>query len=219
MIRWRTELPHLACLAGLFIAAAALWPVAPEKMPVHWNLYGEVDRYGSRAEGLLLIPAIAVGLYALMLFLPRVDPHRENYEKFEPTYRRVRWMLTAFLAAVYIIVLTSTFNPAFDGVFAGSLLVGLLFAALGNTFGKLRTNWFLGIRTPWTLTSKRSWAKTHRVGGWLFVLLGALIALTGYTRSAPLLIVTLIVLVLGLIGLIVYSYIVWKNDPEVSSTN
>jgi hypothetical protein len=48
----RSELAHLACVAALFVTAGVAWPFAPEAMPVHWNLAGQVDRYGGRAEGL-----------------------------------------------------------------------------------------------------------------------------------------------------------------------
>lgn len=209
----RSESAHLACVAALFVAAGVAWPFAPEAMPVHWNLAGQVDRYGGRAEGLLAVPLIALALYALLRFLPKIDPRRENYEKFGATYAAMRWAMTGFLAALYAILLTSTFRPGFDGVFAGSLAVGGLFVFLGNLFGKLRPNWFVGIRTPWTLTSRESWAKTHRAGSWVFIAGGVLIALTGYTRSPASLVASLVVLIGGSLGLVVYSYVVWTKDP------
>lgn len=210
----RSEAWHLACIAALFAVTAAVWPYAPAKMPVHWNLAGEVDRYGSRAEGLLIWPVLALGMYGLFLLLPRLDPLRQNYEKFAGTYAVFRWSMTGFLAILYAIVLTSTFQPNFNGTFAASLAVGGLLALLGNSFGKLRPNWFVGIRTPWTLSSRLSWARTHRLGGWLFILTGVLIAWTGYTQSPIVLGVTLTVLFAGLLGLVVYSYLVWKTDPQ-----
>lgn len=210
----RSEGAHLVCVTTLFVAAAVAWPHAPEKIPVHWNLAGEVDRYGGRAEGLLAVPLIALGLYALLLFLPRIDPRRENYAKFAGTYSTLRRAITLFLAVLYAILLTSTFHPGFDGTFAASAAVGGLLACMGNLFGKLRPNWFVGIRTPWTLSSRESWAKTHRAGGWLFMASGGLIAWTGYTRSPAVLVASLVVLLGGTLGLVVYSYIVWSRDGE-----
>jgi uncharacterized membrane protein len=215
----RSEGAHVACVAALFVAAALAWPHAPESMPVHWNLAGEVDRYGGRAEGLLAVPLIALGLYALLLWLPRIDPRRENYEKFAATYLTLRWSITLFLAVLYAILLTSTFRPGFDATFAASAAVGGLLAFMGNLFGKLRPNWFVGIRTPWTLSSRESWAKTHRAGGWLFIASGGLIALTGYTRSPACLIASLALLLGGTLGLVVYSYVVWSRDPDRASCN
>lgn len=49
-------------------------------------------------------------------------------------------------------------------------LVGALFIAMGNMFGKIRPNYTLGIRTPWTLADAQVWDKTHRFAGRLFVI-------------------------------------------------
>ena len=48
--------------APTLIAAAVLfsmfvYPRLPERMPVHWGLHGQVDRYGSRVEGAFMLPA------------------------------------------------------------------------------------------------------------------------------------------------------------------
>ena len=41
-----------------FAVSIVAWPRIPERAPVHWNVAGEVDRYGGRAEVLLLMPAM-----------------------------------------------------------------------------------------------------------------------------------------------------------------
>src|SRR5207247_1788045 len=46
-----------AAMVGL---AALTWPGAPERIPVHWNLHMQVDRYGGRFEGLLGLPRVFV---------------------------------------------------------------------------------------------------------------------------------------------------------------
>ena len=58
----------------------------------------EVDRYGGRIEGLLLMPAIAVAIYLLMLFVPRLDPGRMNYAKFAGAWYTMRASSLALLA-------------------------------------------------------------------------------------------------------------------------
>jgi len=50
--------------------------------------------------------------------------------------------------------------------------LGLLFILMGNYLPRLPRNFFFGIRTPWTIASERVWKKSHRVGGWLFVIGG-----------------------------------------------
>ena len=56
-----------------------------------------------------------------------------------------------------------------------------------NLLAKIRPNWFVGIKTPWTLISKLSWIKTHRLGEWLFMVMGLTfigMGLTGLADSA-----------------------------------
>ena len=79
--------------------------------------------------------------------------------------------------------------------------------------GKIRPNWLVGIRTPWTLTSKESWVKTHRVGGWTFVLVGLVVIVSLALPVAPALVISLGALVLGLAWTVIYSYLVWRKDP------
>lgn len=213
-INWRTEWPQWLLLAGMFGLAASAWATAPARIPVHWNIAGQVDRYGGRFEGLLALPLLALGLYLLMVFLPRVDPGRANYQAFTGAYGTLRLGITALMAAVYglvhlwlrgVQVSIETWVP---------LLVGALFIVIGNLMGKIRPNWFVGIRTPWTISSKLAWTRTHRVGGWLFLLMGVLFMLTGILHVAWAVTVMVGVMVAGTLGLTVYSYLLWRRDPD-----
>jgi uncharacterized membrane protein len=95
------------------------------------------------------------------------------------------------------------------------VLIGGLFIAIGATMGKLRPNWFLGLRTPWTLSSKTAWVRTHRIGGWLFILLGMSTVLAMPFTEGPF---AARLLVFGAAGIavwsMVYSYILWRSDPD-----
>ena len=94
------------------------------------------------------------------------------------------------------------------------ILTGGLFVVLGNLLGKVRPNWFVGIRTPWTLSSKLAWDRTHRAGGWVFVLLGVLTMATAVLHAGWALRVLGVAGVASLLGLVVYSYVLWRRDPE-----
>ena len=77
-----------------------------------------------------------------------------------------------------------------------------------------RSIFFFGIRTPWTLTSESSWEKTHRLGGWGFVLTGVVsIVAALLTPDIAIWIFTGVMMVMVLF-LCVYSYVIWKNDPD-----
>jgi uncharacterized membrane protein len=87
---WRVELPLLLLMAAMFAGAIVAWPTAPARIPVHWNVDGTVDGYGGKVEGLLGIPLLALAIYLLMRFLPRIDPDRANYARFGGAYTALR---------------------------------------------------------------------------------------------------------------------------------
>ncbi|MGZ8754719.1 MAG: SdpI family protein, partial [Acidimicrobiia bacterium] len=71
-----------------------------------------------------------------------------------------------------------------------------------------------GIRTPWTLTSKRSWVKTHRLGGRIFIAMGAATMLGALFGSEWAIYAMFTVMLPGLVYLVIYSYVVWRDDPD-----
>ena len=58
-------------LATMVLLGITAWPIAPDRIPVHWNLAGRVNGFGSRLEGLFLPVLLAIGVYLWMLIRPR----------------------------------------------------------------------------------------------------------------------------------------------------
>jgi uncharacterized membrane protein len=210
----RKEAPSLFLVGGLLCFAAWRWPQSPDRMPVHWGIDGQPDRWGGRFEGLLLLPGLSLGLYLLFLLLPRLDPRGDSYARFGPAFWWIRTSILYFLGIVYLATQASQLGIDLPLDRVLSIASGLLMVLMGNFMGKLRPNWFVGIRTPWTLSSTLSWNRTHRLGGWAFIGLGAVILLAGLYSPAWA-VGALVVGALGVsVGLAIYSYQVWKGDPE-----
>jgi uncharacterized membrane protein len=211
---WRTEWPLWALLLAMFALAAITWPHAPDRIPVHWGLNGEVDRYGGKFEGLALIPLLGLGTYLLFIVVPRLDPGRANYAQFAGPYTLLRFSILVILALVDGIIHLWIRGVTVSVGMLAPLFVGGLFLVMGSVLGKIRPNWFVGIRTPWTLSSKLAWTKTHRAGGWVFMISGLLVALAGALNSRPALIGAIALAGVGVLGTVVYSYFVWHGDPD-----
>jgi len=211
---WKVEVPQLVVIAAMFAAAALAWSGAPDRIPVHWNIDGQVDRYAGKFEGLLLMPLAALGMYALMLVLPRIDPGRANYPRFAGAYTVIRvtvlGIFAAFDVALHVWLRTGRLNIA---TFAPGVM-GVMAIVLGAVLGRVRPNWFVGIRTPWTLSSRTSWVRTHEAGGRVFVGVGVATIVAAFIGPR----VAFWVLVAGLMGgtlvLVVYSYLLWRRDPD-----
>jgi uncharacterized membrane protein len=216
-VNWRTEVLQWVIIAAMFVAAAIIWPTVSAPIPIHWDAHGNANGYGGKFEGLLLLPLIALGIYVLLLFLPRIDPGRANYAQFAGPFLVVRYAVLLLLAGLYGITLLAIKGYGFNTTRLVLGAIGILFIVLGNVLGKVRPNWFVGVRTPWTLSSKRSWVRTHRLAGWLFTLAGLIfLVLIVFNVGAQLQWIILGVIAVLTIVLVVYSYIEWRHDPEKS---
>jgi uncharacterized membrane protein len=211
---FRTELPQLLVIAAMFAVAAWSWPQVPDRIPTHWNLSGEVDGYGGKFAGLLLLPLITSGTYLLLLLLPLVDPGRGNYQNFAGPFQIMRMAIVLFLAFTYGVMVLAAFGHQIDMTTVICFAAAALLMVCGNLMGKLRPNWFVGVRTPWTLSSKMSWNKTHRLAGWLLMLMGLLLAALAVFRTTWMLILMVVVDVVCLAWMVIYSYLVYRRDPN-----
>jgi len=212
-LTWRVEALQLALIAAMFACAALAWPHVPDRIPIHWNLQGEVDGYGGRLVGLLLVPLLTLGIYLLLVVLPRFDPGYANYRSFARAYNAIRVSIVAFMAVAHAAMVLVALGYQVDVTAVISVGLGLLFIVLGRFMGELRPNWFVGVRTPWTLSSQLSWDKTHRLAGWLFLVIGLTMIALGIARTGWMLVVTLSLSGACLVWLIVYSYLVYRSDP------
>ena len=61
----------LLVLVGTVVFLAGYWKQIPAEVPMHYNAAGEIDRWGARAE-LLILPIISWLLYGLMTVVEQV---------------------------------------------------------------------------------------------------------------------------------------------------
>lgn len=205
-------------IVGLMLAASwwAWRQIPPDQpIPVHWGVDGQVDRYGGRVEGLLLLPGLALGLAVLLAAIPRFEPRRLNLERSGRAYVWVWLTLLAFLAGIHLLTVLAALGFDLDAVLLVNAGIGLLYLVIGFALPRTKSNFFFGIRTPWTLSSDRSWRETHRRGGVLFALLG-LATLLLLPSGRPELQFALVVggALLVAAATSIYSYFAWKGDPD-----
>lgn len=214
-----------ACLVAdlPLVYLAFVWHDLPVRVPVRYDINGEVERFGSRNELLgvvALMAIVAVGIVLLFHFLPRLDP-KQNL-KFSRNALQMIGLGTCFVlttASFAVIRMSLTSDPQ---VVFNLLPVAILlfFALLGNYLTSIRPNYFAGIRTPWTLESDRVWRKTHRLGGklmfWGSLILLPVVLLVPEGGPARMVVVAgALMICLGYT--VYYSYRVFREEKKTQS--
>ena len=202
-------------MAAPFLMILAVYNKLPAEVPMHWNVHGEIDRYGSRNE-LFLIAGINVFLGVFMSAMAKIDPKQKNYTRFRETYEwMIIWTL-GFMTVLMGVVLVETMQPGTLNISkVVCAMVGILFVVLGNMMPKVKQNFFTGVKTPWALSSDAVWNKTQRLGGKCLVIGGILImgsALLSSGEAAVFMIILVAVLVT--VAPLVMSYIWYRKEME-----
>jgi uncharacterized membrane protein len=194
-------------IALTFAVTFLAWPAMPDPVASHWGFSGKADGYMPKAWGLLLVPFLSVGLAALLLLIPRIDPLRANIEEFREAYERFIVVFVLYLLAVqaFILIWNSGIQVSISMVLSPAFAA--LFYEIGVLIGQAKPNWSIGVRTRWTLSSPKVWEKTHALGGKLFRLAGVAALLGIFLPEYAVLFI--LVPVLG-----VSVYLVWYSYRE-----
>jgi uncharacterized membrane protein len=191
------------------VVAVWLYPKMPDRIPVHWNIHGDVDGNMSRFWAAAFPALLIAGLTALAALLPRISPQRFETDSFVRVFGIVMLAIQGMILVLGLAMLFNGAGYALPMPMLAMLAAGAIFMVIGNYMGKLRRNFFIGIRTPWTLSSDAVWERTHRLGGWLFLLAG-LVAVLSSLLGAPLWLPIAALLAAVLISCI-YSWVVHRR--------
>ncbi|MDN3491728.1 SdpI family protein [Winogradskyella bathintestinalis] len=210
----KKELPLIAIVLLPFIYLAYIWDQLPDKVPMHWNMEGEIDRYGEKVE-LIIIPIILPLLvYLIFLVVPKIDP-KNKLHKMGDKLQTIKFLLTTFMSILAMFIIYTAENESFTNPNYLVMFIGILYIILGNYFKTIKTNYFIGIKTPWTLESETVWKKTHILGGKLWFAGGIIVVISSLILEQQMNF-TLFLIITGIITIIpiVYSYFIFKNERK-----
>jgi uncharacterized membrane protein len=197
----------IASLYGLVIA-----PSMPNTVPIHWDLQGQPDGWGSKWINLAMGPGLVLMNIVLTFVLPLISPRQFEIARFSRTFGTLMLIMSGLWMFMYIIILHASL-PGSNVDLVRLIVVGLFlfFALMGNLLGKVRRNFFVGIRTPWTLADERVWEATHRYAGRLWFaggLLGAILVAIGLSLPAAFVLIVVLALVPAVWSFFLYRRLV-----------
>jgi immunity protein, SdpI family len=215
-MKLKKELPLIVIVLLPFIYLAYIWNQLPEKVPMHWNINGEIDRYGDKMELILIPILLPLLIYVIFLVIPKIDP-KNKLNKMGNKLQTIKILLTTFMSILALFIIYSVKNQSIDNPNYIVLSIGVLYIILGNYFKTIKANYFIGIRTPWTLENETVWKETHKLGGKMWFIGGIIVVLSSLILDKqPNLTVFLIVTGIITIIPIVYSYIVFEKEKKTA---
>ena len=204
-LRVFTRLNHLllSLIAVTTIAGVVRIP-ADAQLPVHFDLFGQPDRFAGRDDALILMPAFGLSLLLLFWAIGRFA-HPQRLAGGVYVMNAVLPVLLAMFLA-FQVVLVFQFDFAIVRVVCWSMAALLI--VLGNLMPKSQPNRYGGIRLRSTLADPANWAATHRVTGLAMMVAGGLlVVLTLITDQAPILFAGLLAaIILPLLLGVLYSW-------------
>jgi len=210
-MKFLKELLILLIVALPVIYLGYVWNTLPEQVPLHWNLNGEIDRFGSKNELLIISILLPLFIYLTFLLIPIIDP-KKNIHKMGKKYNNLKIFIILFTSALVIFLIYYAKNQIIESFNYIILLIGFLFVILGNYLKTIKANYFIGIKTPWTLEDEDVWKRTHKLGGILWFFGGIIIIILSLILEKQLnlrffIAITVIISIVP----IIYSYVIYKK--------
>jgi len=212
----KNETPLIAIILLPFIYLAYIWNELPEKVPTHWNIKGEIDKFGDKSELLLIPILLPLSIYILFLIIPKIDP-KNKITKMGSKYQHIKILLTTFMSVLALFIIYSAKNQSFANPNYIVLSIGISYIILGNYFKTLKANYFIGIRTPWTLENETVWKETHKLGGKMWFIGGIIVVISSLILEKQTNF-TLFMVITGIITVIpiIYSYLIFNKISKTA---
>jgi len=134
----------LLLLTSVTVFLAAVWESIPAVVPMHHNFAGEVDRWGSKGE-MILLPVIAWDMYLLITLLERfpdiwntgIKITEENRERAYRTLKNLIATMKLILVGVFVFLTVETALTLRLPAWFLPLTLGILFGDIAYWIWKL----------------------------------------------------------------------------------
>ena len=184
------QLARMIAALCLFVTLLVLREL-PAEIPAHYDFAGNVTRFGSKYE-LLILPVILLlvsfGSRFLLLHFHRKAEQAESDKERQAAAANAKVLgmvilsQTVILSCIQGLLLYNTVlalrRESFLSTVAGeklmTVLCGTLLLVLGDILPKCRRNGMVGFRLSWTKYNDLTWQKSNRFAGRMLVAAGVL---------------------------------------------
>jgi uncharacterized membrane protein len=187
----------------------SLWAIGrlPGRVPIHWNLAGEVDGWGTPLTAALMLPAIGTVVYLVILAYDwgGLD-FKAARAMSAATTRQIRILVLLLMGGLHGSILWAAMHAGATPASRLMLIMALFYILLGNLLPRLEPNAWAGIRIPPTLEDREVWKRTHRMCGKWMVVAGAAGVPSSFLPERITTGLTLLLLCAPLLAAVGYAY-------------
>ncbi len=200
-----------------FLYFIYIWDTLPEIIPIHFDIEGNPDNYGSRTIigiGLLIF---TVGFYYFFKYIPKIYK-RNSFTMSGKTFDQLRLILAVFLSSLFFIIIHSIQQAKVNNTYI-FIAIALLISLLGNYMRNVRPNHFTGSRFLWSNKDENSWKKTQNFIGLLWFFTGIILVILIFIlpQNFEIYVFAIGIFVSMLLIPVIYSLIIrTKNKKNIS---
>lgn len=214
------------------IVTAFVLQFMPDEIPMHYNISGEIDRWGSKYECLIL--PLAIVLFTILwevLFAvynkkarnAAQDKQRAETVSNLKVINIIAAAATAVFGVMQCLLLYKQYGEAnsglanleIDSIKITCLLMGILFIVLGNFISKTKRNGAIGLRIAYSMYNDVTWSKSNRFGGAALMVTGVITVIcSALFGSVAALTLMLVFLLASVIVMILYAKKVYETEKQ-----
>ena len=173
-----------------FIITAIVLQFMPDSVPMHYNISGEIDRWGSKYEN-LIFPVMILSFTLILHYEKRaakatLDKDRAEAASNAGLLKIVAISMAAMFGIMQCFILYGAYTAADTSAVSATvdigkiscILMGGMFIVIGNFLPKAKRNSLVGVRVSWSMYNDTTWRKSNRFGAVAFIVTGVLTILT-----------------------------------------
>ena len=188
------------------VVGLVLWDKLPAEMATHFNENGVADGWSPKAFAVFGLPLFMLVIHWLCVAFTSADPKKQNIS--DKVILLVMWLCPVISivgnGATYLYAMDNTINT----VPMATLFLGCAIMVVGNYMPKMKQTYTIGIKVPWALNSEENWNRTHRLGGYMYILGGVIIVVAGFIQQFWLVAIAFVFIALVPMA---YSFMLYKK--------
>lgn len=203
----------------------------PDRIPMHYDMAGNIDRWGSKYES-LIFPILILAISLLWTFMIKYFEKKEQKATDEKqradakTNAKVIKIVGVSMAAMFTIMqgfimygsyheaISNAEKQTIDTSKVATILMGIIFIVLGNFMTKIRANGAVGFRVSWSMYNENTWRKSNRFAATMIMIVGGLTIITAAVmrNSFGAMMVMLGYLFISIIVALIFAHKVYKKE-------